>query len=396
MSSERYCLPILDASGKLVDLYYHDRRTIIPIASPTIGEKELQYVSDAVLSGWISSKGKYIDRFEDRFASFCGVPQACAVSNGTTALHLALLAAGIGPGDEVILPCLTFISPANAIRYCGAQPVFVDVESDSWNIDPAAVEKAITPKTKAIIAVHLYGNPCRMIELREIATNHGLTLIEDAAEAHGASIEGKPVGSWGDYACFSFFGNKILTTGEGGAVIARDPHKDAYIRMLRDHGMDAKRRYWHEEVGYNYRMTNLQAAIGVAQVERSREILEAKERIRNRYNQSLAVAAIRIPRANPSSVSVCWLYTFAVASLSSSSERDELIERLRELGIDSRPVFPVIPAMPPYFDATWKERFPIASSISERGISLPSLIESTDDQIDSIAQAVISLIPSNR
>ncbi|OUW17203.1 MAG: hypothetical protein CBD18_05290 [Opitutales bacterium TMED158] len=368
---------------------------MIPIASPTIGEKELQYVSDAVLSGWISSKGKYIDRFEERFAAFCSAPRACAVSNGTTALHLALLAAGVGEGDEVILPSLTFISPANAISYCGAKAVFVDVEADSWNIDPGAVEVAITPKTKAIVAVHLYGNPCRMADLQRIADGHGLTVIEDAAEAHGACIDGRPVGSWGDYACFSFFGNKILTTGEGGAIIAKDAKKDAYIRMLRDHGMDPKRRYWHEEVGYNYRMTNLQAAIGVAQIERSSEILDAKERIKRRYDKALANVSIRCPIEDSNAASVCWLYTFVVEAFENAIERDLLIDRLKEKGIDSRPVFNVIPAMPPFYEADWEDRYPIARRLSETGISLPSLIESTDDQIDSIAQAVTSLISTN-
>ena len=240
----------------------------IPVAEPALGQEELDNVVAAMKSGWISSLGAFIPEFERDFAAFSGAAHGVAVANGTVALHLALLAAGIGPGDEVLMPSLTFVATASAARYCGGVPVFVDSDPATWQLDPAALEAAVTPRAKAVIAVHLYGHPCDMDAIRAIAARHGLTVIEDAAEAHGARYRGRPVGALGAIGCFSFYGNKIITTGEGGMCLTDDPAVAEHLRLLRDHGMDPKRPYWHDIVGYNYRMTNLQAAVGVAQVKK--------------------------------------------------------------------------------------------------------------------------------
>ena len=261
-------LPVLDSDSRVVDLAIFDTRVYFPVAEPRFGDAELRYVSECVLTGWVSSAGKFVKKFEDLFAAFCGTKFAVTTTNGTTALHLSMLALGIGPGDEVIVPSLTFISTANAVTFTGAKPVFIDSEPYTWNIDPVGIEKAITSRTKAIIPVHLYGHPADMDPILEIANKYGLAVVEDAAEAHGALYKDKKVGSLGKIGMFSFFGNKIITTGEGGMIVTDDQKLAEKLRILRDHGMDPNKKYWHDRLGFNYRMTNLQAAIGVAQVKK--------------------------------------------------------------------------------------------------------------------------------
>ncbi|MBX3010284.1 MAG: DegT/DnrJ/EryC1/StrS family aminotransferase, partial [Caldilineaceae bacterium] len=224
----------------------------IPIYEPTLGEAEEALVLEAVRSGWISSNGKYLREFEERFAAFCGAAYGVSTNNGTTALHLVLHALGIGPGDEVIVPALTFVASANAVRYTGATPIFADVDPVTWTLDPAAVAALITPRTKAIMPVHLYGHPAPMPALQALADQHGLLLVEDAAEAHGAQVGDKRTGVLGQAAAFSFFANKVITTGEGGMVTTNDATLAARCRMLRDHAMPPERRYWHDEIGFNY------------------------------------------------------------------------------------------------------------------------------------------------
>jgi perosamine synthetase len=248
----------------------------IPIAEPWLGAKERRLLDECARSGWVSSKGKFVDQFEKMFARYCGVKYGIATSSGTTALHLALACLGIGPGDEVIVPTLSFIATANVVTYCGAKPVFVDSLGDTWNLDPAAIEKAVTRRTRAIIVVHLFGHPAHMHEVCAIAAKHGLHVIEDACEAHGSEYRGARVGSLGTMGCFSFYGNKIITTGEGGMVVTDDESLADKARLLRDHGMSKTRKYWHAHVGFNYRMTNLQAALGVAQMERIKEVIDPK------------------------------------------------------------------------------------------------------------------------
>ncbi|MEK7165902.1 MAG: DegT/DnrJ/EryC1/StrS aminotransferase family protein, partial [Patescibacteria group bacterium] len=238
----------------------------IPVAKPSIDLTEEKNIIACVKSTWISSTGKYISDFESTFASLVGVKYAISCSNGTAALHLALLSLNIGPGDEVIVPALTFIATANVVKYVGATPVLVDVLPDTWTIDPQLVEKRVSPKTRAIIPVHLYGYPSDMTPLQKIASRNNIALIEDAAEAHEATYKRKKVGSIGDLGCFSFFGNKIITTGEGGMISTNDSNIKNKIELLKNHGMSKTRKYFHPILGYNYRMTNLQAAIGTAQL----------------------------------------------------------------------------------------------------------------------------------
>ena len=372
LSDRVHFLPVLDEQDIIRDILFYDRRVMIPVATPFIGEKELRYVTDAVLSGWISSQGEYIERFEDQFASFCGSTYAATVSNGTVALHLALSALGIGPGDEVIVPALTFVATASAVRHCHAAPVFVDIHKDNWNIDPEQIERAISPRTRAIIPVHLYGQPCQMDRIQEIAERHHLWVIEDAAEAHGALYHGKRVGSIGHIGCFSFYANKIITTGEGGMVVTNDRALNEKIRLLKNHGMNPKRKYWHDVVGYNYRMTNLQAAIGVAQLERWNQIIAAREHIKDFYDAHIDARLFEKTKPVPGAKPVCWLYTLLLKRAAGKDERDSLLEQLRACNVDSRPAFYPIPAMPPYYRESWKVDYPVARDVAERGFSLPS------------------------
>ena len=279
----------------------------LPVAEPDLGSLEESYVLDAVRSGWVSSIGPYVGRFESGFAEFTGVRHAVAVSNGTTAIHLALLAAGVGPGDEVVVPALTFVATAAAVRHAGAEPVFVDSEPGVGTMDPAALARALSPRTKAVIPVHLYGNAADMDPILELARKRGLFVIEDAAEAHGAKDRGRIVGSMGHVGVFSFYGNKILTTGEGGAVVTDDDALAVRVRFLKDHAMDPSRRYWHPEVGYNYRMTNVQAALGCAQLERYGELTAKRQRVLDLYREAFADTSISINPGRPWSTPVPWL-----------------------------------------------------------------------------------------
>lgn len=364
-------VPLLNDAGQVVDIAVFDRRVRLPVAEPSLGEKELLYISECVLTGWVSSAGKFVTRFEEMFAEFCGTRHAITTSSGTTALHLAVLALNISSGDEVIVPTLTFIATANAVTYTGARPVFVDSELETWNIDPNEIESAINSKTKAIISVHLYGHPANMDPILQIARKRDLKIIEDAAEAHGAYYRSNRVGSIGDIGCFSFYGNKTITTGEGGMIVTNNKKLADRIRILRDHGMSPNRRYWHPVIGYNYRMTNLQAAIGVAQMEKINTIISAKQRIAHTYTENLKdIKGLTLPHETPSSISVCWLYTILVED-SFGMSRDELMCALSDSGIDTRPVFIPIHMQPVY--AT-DQCLPVAENISVRGISLPSAV----------------------
>ncbi len=357
----------------------------IPISEPLLSGHEVEYVSECVRSGWVSSLGKYIAEFEGRFADFCGVRHGIAVSNGTTALHLALVALGIGAGDEVIVPTLTFIATANAVRYTGATPIFADSEAETWNLDPQDVARRITPRTKAIIPVHIYGHPADMTPLLELARQHGLHVIEDAAEAHGALYKGKRVGSLGEINAFSFYGNKIITTGEGGLLTTDNDALDEKVRFLRDHAMSPERRYWHTEIGYNYRMTNLQAALGVAQMERIEEFIAKKRHIAQTYNQGLReITSITLPPEASWAASVYWMYSILLARDFPLS-RDEVMARLRHQNIDSRPFFYPIHIQPPYQAGI---SLPVAEDLSRRGINLPSAVTLSGEDILRIVLAL--------
>lgn len=360
---------------------------MIPIASPDLSGNESAYVDECIRTTWISSVGHFITDFETAFAELVGTRHAVATNNGTTALHLALAALGIGPGDEVVVPTLTYIATANAVRYCGATPVLAEVEPDTMNLDPADLERRITERTKAVVPVHLYGHPADMVAINEVAARHGLTVVEDAAEAHGSTVGGRVVGSLGHLGVFSFFGNKILTTGEGGAVTTDDDDLAARLRLLRGQGMDPQRRYWFPEVGFNYRMTNVAAAIGLAQIERFDAMLARRREIAALYTAELStVPGIGLPVQRPDTERVDWLYTVTVDGLG-TDQRNALIDLLREDGVETRPVFYPLHLMPPYASEPTPS-FPVAERLGREGISLPTHVLLTDEDVRTVCAAL--------
>ncbi len=362
----------------------------IPVAEPDIGENELKNVIDAVKSGWVSSKGPFIEEFEKKFSSYIGVKYGIATSNGTVALHLALTALEMGPKDEVIVPALTFASVANAVLYTGAKPVFVDSHPNHWCIDQSKLEEKITEKTKAIIPVHLYGNPCDMDAIMKIAKDYNLFVIEDCAEAHGAEYKDRKVGTFGNIACFSFYGNKIITTGEGGMCLTNDEDFVQKMRVLRDHGMDIKRRYWHEVVGFNYRMTNLQAALGVAQLEKIDKFIGKKRKIAKLYNSFLKnVQGVVSHPEMPQAKNVYWLYSILINKEAYGISRDEVMNKLAENSVETRRFFYPLHHMPPYKRYSPNCHFPITEKLSSTGINLPSSVKLTEKKIYEIAQLII-------
>jgi len=359
-----------------------------PVAEPEIGEEELKNIVEAVKSGWVSSKGKFIEEFESSFAKYIGVKYGIATSNGTAALHLALAALNIGEGDEVIVPDLTFAATINAVIYTGAKPVIVDINPDYWCIDPDKLEKAITPNTKAIIPVHLYGHPCDMEAVMEIAAKHDLHVIEDAAEAHGAEYRGKKVGSFGHISCFSFYGNKIITTGEGGMCLTNDEELAERIKILRDHGMNPKKRYWHDVVGFNYRMTNLQAALGLAQLGKIERFVERKRRIAKIYAEELSsMEGITLHPEMSWAKCVYWLYSILIDNKKMKITRDELAEKLEENGIETRKFFYPLHEMPVYRKYT-RFAYPTSSRISREGLNLPSSTKLSEEDVKYITQRI--------
>lgn len=362
----------------------------IPVSEPTIGEKEIEYVLQAVKSGWVSSLGEFITRFEQEFAAYIGTKYALTTSNGTTALHLALVSLGIKEGDEVIVPDLTFIATANAVAYTGAKPVFADIDPETWCIDPEDVRKKITNKTKAIIPVHLYGHPADMDRIVEIANEYGLYIIEDCAEAHGAEYKGKKVGSIGTCGVFSFYGNKIITTGEGGIITTNDEKLYEKAKYLRDHAMSKEKRYWHTEIGYNYRMTNIQAALGLAQLERIDEIIEKKRKIFEWYKERLGgIEGIRLNPEKEWAKNVFWMVCFVNENFD-ELKRDEFIKKLKEKGIDTRPFFYPCSIMPMYKVDGFIN--PVSYEIYKKGINLPSSYSLTAEDVDYTCRKILEFI----
>jgi len=360
---------------------------MIPVSQPTISHEDIQAVTDAVSSGWVSSLGHYIDRFEQEFADFCGVRHCVSTANGTVAIHLALKVLGIGEGDEVIVPDLTFVATANAVVLAGATPVMADVRRSDWCLDPELVERLITSRTRAIIPVHLYGHPSEMDELRAIAEARGLKLIEDAAEAHGAEYHGRRVGGLGDCATFSFYGNKIITTGEGGALTTHSAEVAERARFLRDHAMSKDRRYWHTEVGYNYRMSNLQAALGVAQLGRIGSFIAERDRILETYRHYLASDQLILNPRLAGTRPVNWITCVLLGKVDREG-RDRAMGRLREQGIDSRPFFYPLTALPMYARGT----NPVSADLSARGLNLPTYPGLKEEEIKTIAQRLLEAI----
>lgn len=364
---------------------YSARPNFIPIAKPDLSGNELAYLTDCIRSGWISSKGPYIERIETELAAWCGTRYGLVTSSGTAALHLALLALGIGPGDEVIVPALTYVASANVIVYTGARPVFIDVEKETWNLNLDQLESKITPQTRAIMAVHLYGHPIHMGHLQAIADRYGLWIVEDATEAFGASVNGRHVGSLGHVGCFSFYGNKLISTGDGGCLITDLPDLVEKSRSLRNQAQFG-REYWHTQVGYNYRMTNMQAAVGLAQLERVEQFIKARQTISSWYDNYFARQVGLYVYKQPSwGQSVCWLYSLLLEP-GYRFQRDGLIALLKRNGIESKPFFVPLPQLPIYQDGG---AYPVADYLSRHGISLPTSVGLTAEQIGIIAQMVL-------
>ncbi len=356
-----------------------------PVYIPRLTARERELVVDCLDSTWISSKGKYISRFEKEFAEYNGVGHAAAVSNGTVALHVALEALGVGPGDEVLVPTLTYIASANAVAYTGATPIFVDSEKDYWQIDVGDAESKITDRTKAIMPVHLYGHPCDMDAVSALAKKHDLFVVEDCAEAIGSEFKGKKVGGLGHVATFSFFGNKTITTGEGGMVLTQDEALHQRIVKLKGQGLSEHLEYWHDVIGFNYRMTNICAAIGCAQMESLEEILVKKAQIAEWYEEGLAGLPVSVQKQAPWAVNTYWLTSIVTDE---AEARDPLRASLRAEGVETRPVFNPLHLMPMYARDEYASDFPVAQSIADRGISLPSYPELSPENIAEICGRV--------
>jgi perosamine synthetase len=363
----------------------------IPLSKPDLRGNEAAYVLQAIRSTWISSTGEYVDRLERDFAELVGSRHALTVCNGTAALHLALLGLGIGPGDEVIIPSLTFVATANAVTYVGAHPVFADVDPETWCIDPTAVERAITARTRAVIPVHLYGHPCEMRALHRLTNGRGIALIEDAAEALFATYEGQAIGALGDVGAFSFYGNKILTCGEGGIVTTNDTALFAKMRLVRGQGMDPSRRYYFPVIGHNFRLSNVACAIMCSQLERKEEIVARRKAIFALYGEHLKnVPGIDLQPQMPNVEIAPWLFCITVDHERYGRTRDDLMTLLHERGIETRPFFIPLHQLPPH-KAAWQSRhmpLPHTERISCAGMNLPTYPELTDEEIEYICKVI--------
>lgn len=358
------------------------KKALIPVYKPYLNGNEKEYVNQCLDSTWISSKGEFISRFESGFADYIGAHHATSVCNGTVAIHLALEALGIGQGDEVIVPTLTYIASVNTILQTGAKPIFVDSLSNTWQIDASDVKRKITSKTKAIMAVHLYGLPCDMDCLTTLCQEHGLLLIEDCAEAFGSKYKGRHVGTFGDVATFSFFGNKTISTGEGGMVITKSKAAIEKAYHLKNQGVSSRKEYWHDVIAYNYRMTNICAAIGLAQLEMADEIIFKKRRIAEIYRNELKNSPVVFHNEVEDTFHSYWMCSIM---LNDSGKRDELRKHLSKSNIETRKVFYPANTMPHCYT---DEKFAVAEKISSAGINLPSYPSLTVEQIKYICAEI--------
>ncbi len=354
-----------------------------PVYRPYLSGRERDLVLDCIDSTWISSKGKYVGEFEKRFADFIGVTHAISVCNGTVALHLALVALGVGPGDEVLVPTFTYIASANAVTYTGAKVVFVDCEADYWQIDVEDAERKITAQTKAIMPVHLYGHACDMDAIMDLSKKYSLLVIEDCAEAIGTRVGERLVGTFGDISAFSFFGNKTITTGEGGMVVTNNESYAKLAERLRGQGLAKGREYWHDILGYNYRMTNICAAIGCAQMVGIEEVLDKKQQIAAWYSEFLKDLPVKLHATKLGTFHSYWM----VSILTENAEDARLLRScLKNAGIETRPLFYPNHQMEMYQQSS--ECFPVADDISARGMNLPSYPDLSRDDVANICQSV--------
>ncbi len=369
-------------------------KKFIPVCEPLLDGNEIKYITDAVSSGWISSAGSYIEKFEKAFAEYCGVKYGVAVCNGTAALHLALVSLGIGKGDEVIIPCFTMIASAFAVCYTGAMPVFVDADKNTWNIDVNKIEEKITDRTKAIMPVHIFGNMCNMDSIKELALKHNLFIIEDAAEAHGAEFKRKKAGSFSDISTFSFFANKNITAGEGGMVLTdnKDVYKKArYFKNL-CFQLNATRTYLHNDIGFNYRMSNLHAAIGLAQVEKADHYRELRIKNHKLYRKYLSnCESIIFQKDEDDSINCHWMNAVLIDEKIYGKKRDELILHLKRKGVDTRLLFNGMHKQKSLADygCDCSSSYPITDYLSQCGFYLPSASSLTEDDIEMICNIII-------
>jgi perosamine synthetase len=359
----------------------------IPVNEPALGDKELEYVADCIRSGWISSAGKYITAFEEEWAAYCGRRFGVAVSNGTVALQLAVCLLDLQPGDEVVMPTFTIVSCALPVVLAGARPVLVDSDPNTWTLDPQQVREKITPRTKAIMPVHIYGHPADMDPLLEF----GLPIIEDAAEAHGAEYKGRKCGSFGVASCFSFYANKLVTTGEGGMLLTDDPEVAERARRLRNLGFQPNQRFIHYEVGYNFRLTNMQAALGLAQLERMPQIVARKRWLGATYTQRLKdIPGLQLPTEAAWAKSVYWMYGLVLDAQQTDLDARQFAQRLAERGVETRPFFLGMHEQPVFRDKGLfqGEQYPIAERLARQGLYLPSGLGLTECQLEQVCQAV--------
>ncbi len=363
---------------------------MIPVCEPLITARDIELVNDALSSGWISSAGKYLDLFEERWAAYCGMPHGIAVSNGSTALDIAVDLLGLEAGDEVILPAFTIISPAQSVVRAGGVPVLVDSDPDSRQMDVAQVERRITPRTRAILVVHIYGHPADMDPIMALAEKHGLTVIEDAAEVHGAEYKGRRCGGIGHIGTFSFYANKLVTTGEGGMVLVKSREHAERARSLRNLCFQPGRRFLHESLGYNYRMTNVQAAMGVGQVERIGETVARKREIAHAYDAAFAgLPSIMLPIEMPWAKSVYWVYGLVLGD-DRTTGTVEIMSRLRDLGVETRPFFLGMHEQPVFqrMGLFRNESYPVAERLARGGFYIPNGLSLTAEQQRTVISSV--------
>jgi perosamine synthetase len=376
---------------------------MIPVNEPLLAQRELAYVTECMRTGWISSAGRFIDEFEKRWAAYCGRRHGIAVSNGTVALQVAAACLGLKPGDEVIMPTFTIISCALAVVYNGGVPVFVDCDPRTWCMDVDQVKSKITERTRAIMPVHIYGHPVDMDPILDLAERHGLAVVEDAAEVHGAEyLSGRGTthpawrrcGSFGTLSCFSFYANKLITTGEGGMVLTDDTELAEKTRSLRNLCFQAGRRFHHEELGFNFRLTNLQAALGLAQVERIEEIVARKRSMGQEYNRCLAgIKGLQLPVEEPWARNVYWMYG-VVLSEETGMDATVFGHRLKQQGVDTRPFFLGLHEQPVFHrrGLFLNERYPVTQRIARQGLYLPSGLALTPEQISQVCEAVYEVL----
>jgi len=372
---------------------------LIPVAAPFFSHRELELITEVVESGWISSVGPMIGTFENEFAAHIGVARAETVANGTVALQVVLHAIGLGAGDEVIVPSQTFVATAAAVKYCNATPVFADISEGTWTLDPVDVVAKLTSRTKVVIPVDLFGLCADIPGLRAALARAGRSdvfILEDAAEAFGSSLDGVSAGVLGDAGVFSFYGNKTITTGEGGMVVTNDPALAERVNFLKNHGMSAEKRYYHPELGFNFRMTSLQAAIGLAQLRNGEELVRRKRHIHARYRAGLQqLRGLQLQMVPAGHRHVPWLTAVVDDALTTEAARDALIVRLRARGVDSRPLFYPNHLMPAFVHEPKVGSLPVTERISFRGLCLPSGAGLSDGEVERCIDAYIAERPAS-